>query len=261
MSTSSDLVSTITALGRHTTWSLDSLTPIAFDVGHPQGLTTLGHDWLVTTVLPSSRRGLVLRIDTSGEVVQSLDVTDGDRFHPGGIHYSQPDGNLWIPVAEYRPFSTSTVIELNADLQEVSRFSINDHLGAICDLGDGTLFAASWGSRTLYRLSYTGSILEHRPNPSHIIDYQDLQVLTPGFVLASGVADMTIAGRIVQMGGIAILDTSDLRIVHEVPITTTMPSGRSITYNGFCVDTRQSVIDYQCIVDDSVAAIGHWSST
>jgi hypothetical protein len=261
MSSSPDLVSVITSLGRHTTWSLDSMTPIAADVGHPQGLTAHGDDWLASTVLPSSRRGLVLRIDTSGAVVQTLDVTDGDRFHPGGIHSSGPDDNLWIPVAEYRPFSTSTVIELNADLEVVSRFPMNDHLGAICDLGDGTLFAVSWGSRSLYRLSREGVVLDHRTNPSHVIDYQDLQVIGPGIVLASGVADMTIAGTAVQMGGVAVLDMEDLRIVHEVPITAVMPSGRSITYNGFCVDTRHAAIKFQCLVDDSVAAIGHWSAT
>lgn len=253
-----DLVQAVCSLGRHTTWTLESTTALAFDAGHPQGLTTIGDDWLITTVFPFTRSGTVVCVDRSGSVVRSLDVTDGDRFHPGGVDCSAPDNGAWIAVAEYRPNSTTVVVHVDANLRVTKRFAVDDHLGAVCDLGDGTLFAVSWGSRSLYRLSHDGVVLERRANPSHVVDYQDLRVIAPGIVLASGVADMTVSGTPIQLGGLALLDTVTMSIVHEVPIGASMPSGRSITYNGVHVTMRDTSVRLHCLVDDTTAAIGHW---
>ena len=42
-----------------------------------------------------------------GRPVRSVEIQDGDRFHPGGL---MADGDsLWIPVAEYRKDSTATI--------------------------------------------------------------------------------------------------------------------------------------------------------
>lgn len=255
----STLVDAVLTLDRSTVWSLDSRTPIRTDVGHPQGLTRLGKDWLVTTIHPDVGRAEVLLLDPSGKVLLSLDVTDGSRCHPGGIHFTGDSRGTWIPVAEYRPHSTTSVLHLDGDFDIEQCFVFDDHLGAICDLGDGTLLAVSWGSRVLYRLSPDGSVLEQRANPSHVFDYQDLRHTSSGHVIASGVAETSSGGRMFQLGGLAVLDTDDLRLIHEVPITAAMPSGRSITYNGFHLENSGTTTSFHCLVDDGDASIGHWS--
>lgn len=249
----------VLALDRRTEWSLDSNTPVKTDVGHPQGLTQLGENWLVTTIHPNVARAEVLLLDSDGEVLHRLDLTDGPRCHPGGIHCSGVDGGIWIPIAEYRAHSTTTVVHLDRDLGIDQRFIVDDHLGAICNLSDGTLLAVSWGSRVLYRLSTDGDILDQRANPSHVFDYQDLNHSSSGHVIASGVAETIIGGTALQLGGLAVLGTDDLRLIHEVPVAASMPSGRSITYNGFHLENSGTTTAFHCLVDDVDASIGHWS--
>lgn len=256
----STLVDDVLALDRRTVWSLDSTTAIRTDVGHPQGLTRVGKDWMVTTIHPDVGRAEILLLDPEGKTLKSVEVTDGPRCHPGGIHFSGDDRGTWIPVAEYRPHSTTSVILLDGDLEIEQRFVFDDHLGAICDLSDGTLLAASWGSRVLYRLSTDGEVLDQRVNPSHVFDYQDLRFTSSGHVIASGVAETNIGGTAFQLGGLAVLDTEDFRLIHEVSITAAMPSGRSITYNGFHIDNSGSTTEFHCLVDDGDASIGHWST-
>lgn len=254
-----ELLDGVLAIGRHSGWTLQSLTPLRGDVGHPQGLTVRNDSWLMTTVHPTTRRGLVCTYDRSGHRVHELDVTDGNRIHPGGVDFGAGSAGVWIAVAEYRPLSTSTVIRIDEHDEVTARFTVDDHLGAVCDLDDGTLLAVSWGSRQIYRLGYDGDIVERLDNPSHMIDYQDLQVVSPGYVLASGVAQLAFGDTQLQLGGFAVIDVSDLHVVHEVPITAVMPSGRSITYNGFHVEMRDGKIVVDCLVDDTTAAIGHWT--
>ena len=57
-----------------------------------------GEYWLVSTV-HGDGRGELLVVDT-----------DGERFHPGGV--SSDRGRCWVPVAEYRPTSTTTVMSV-----------------------------------------------------------------------------------------------------------------------------------------------------
>ena len=147
-------VEVLRALDRSARWTLESSVDVRTDVGHPQGLQPWGSHWLVSTV-HGDGRGELLVVDTAGEVVQRRDVTDGERFHPGGIS-SGPE-RCWVPVAEYRPSSTTTVVCVDADLSTLASFRFDDHLGAVGDLGDGTLLAVSWGSRTLYRLDLDGA--------------------------------------------------------------------------------------------------------
>lgn len=257
-STDTRILESILALDRGSSWNLESSTPLAGDIGHPQGLTIDKNRWLVTTVFPRDARGEVCVFDRSGSRIEEMNVTDDARIHPGGFD-SSSDSILWVAVAEYRPHSTTVVMSLDAGLAAVARFDVDDHLGAICDLGDGTLFAASWGSRSFYRLSYTGAILDKRTNPNHFIDYQDVQVLSPDHILATGVGSVRSESGLQQLGGLAILDCHDFHVVHEVPVMATMPSGQSITYNGFCAEVRENRVVFNCLVDDTTASIGHWT--
>ncbi len=255
------ILDALLGLDRTTTWHLTATTPIESDLGHPQGLSRCADSWMISTVHSSSRRGEILLVDDFGTPTRQRDLTDGKRIHPGGIHCSSPRRHFFVAVAEYRPVSTTTVLCLDATFEILHSFFVDDHLGAVCELEDGTLFAVSWGSRTLYRLAPDGEVLERRRNPSHFIDYQDLCVIGPNLVLASGVADNVGNTTSSQLGGVAILDMSDLRTVHESPIFASMPSGRSITYNGFHVAERNGTVSFHCLVDDDRAAIGHWTTS
>jgi hypothetical protein len=257
-STDTAILESLLAIDRESSWTLESSTPLAGDIGHPQGLTIDNDRWLVTTVFPREARGDVCVFDRSGDRIREVNVTDGARIHPGGFDSSN-DSSLWVAVAEYRPRSTTVVMRFDADFDAEVRFEVADHLGAICDLGDGTLFAVSWGSRSLYRLSYSGDILEQRTNPNHFVDYQDVQLLSPDHILATGVGSVRSDGNLHRLGGLAILDSRDFHVMHEVPVMATMPSGQSITYNGFCVEARESHLVFHCLVDDTTASIGHWT--
>ena len=112
------------------------------DVGHPQGITKWGEDdasWLVSTVHPQSERGELIVVGADGSILAAVDVTDGERFHPGGM--SADRTGCWVAVAEYRPDSTTVVHRFDRDLNIVTSFPFGDHLGAICELDDNTLFA------------------------------------------------------------------------------------------------------------------------
>lgn len=242
-------------LDRSTRWRLESSVQVQTDVGHPQGLMRWGEHWLVSTVYGDGR-GELLVIDIDGIVQQRRDVTDGERFHPGGI--SSDRGRCWVPVAEYRPASTTTVICVDEELRTTASFGFDDHLGAMCDLPDDTLLAVSWGSRILYRLDHDGVIIDQRTNPNLFVDHQDLTVVDAATVVATGLGAIAAPGGRVQLGGLTLLDVDTMTPTCEVPVQAWMPSGRVVTYNGAHVDTPDEV-RIHCILDDQTAAIATWA--
>jgi len=263
-------IDAVHSLGRSTTWSLVGEVAVRGDVGHPQGLCRWGDDWLVSTVLPGSGTGEVLVVAADGEVVRRVDVTDGDCFHPGGFAVDSAGGRAgagspgcWVAVAEYRPRSTTTVMRLDADLATVESFRFDDHLGAICPLGDGTLFAVSWASRRWYRLDTVGHILEQRTTPSRWIDLQDIAHVSMGVdgerLVATGVGGLQTPSGPVQLGGLVVIDIDAMMTVHDTPVAAWMPSGRVATYNGAHVTVDEgSSVTLHCLVDDTTATIATW---
>jgi len=272
------MIDAVQSLGRSTSWELVDELAVHGDVGHPQGLCRWGDDWLVSTVYPGAGTGELLVVAAEGEVVRRVDVTDGERFHPGGFAID-PTGvgagvgspSCWIAVAEYRPRSTTTVMRLDADLTTVEWFPFDDHLGAICPLGDGTLFAVSWASRRWYRLDTAGHILEQRTTPSRWVDLQDIGHLSTGIdrerVVATGVGGLQTPAGPAQFGGLVVIDVDAMTIVHDTPIAAWMPSGRVATYNGAHLDfdadldadfDAESSTTLHCLVDDTTATIATW---
>jgi hypothetical protein len=273
------VIDTVCSLGRSTSWELVADVAVNGDAGHPQGLCRWGDAWLVSTVHPDSCTGELLVIAPDGEVVNRIDVTDGERFHPGGFAVDSPVVGMglpveeppgcWIAVAEYRPRSTTTVMRLDADLTTVQSFPFDDHLGAICSLGDGTLFAVSWASRRWYRLDLHGNVLAQRTTPSRWIDLQDIGHVSIDAdrkqVAATGVGGLRTPIGPVQLGGIVVIDVDELTIVHDTPTAAWMPSGRVATYNGAHLDRGPdrgpgdaSSLMLHCLVDDMSASIGTW---
>jgi hypothetical protein len=264
------VIEAVRSLGRSASWRLVDEVAVRGDVGHPQGLCRWGDDWLVSTVYPATGTGEVLVVAADGEVVRRVDVTDGERFHPGGFAVDpteiDPPG-CWIAVAEYLPRSSTTVLRLDADLATVASFPFDDHLGAICPLADGTLFAVSWASRRWYRLDTAGRILDQRTTPSRWVDLQDIADVSGGIegdqVIATGVGGLSTPGGSVQLGGLVAIDVAAMAILHDTPIAAWMPSGRVATYNGAHLDgdgdgDADGSATLHCLVDDTTASIGTW---
>lgn len=153
------------------------------ELSHVQGVELdKRHVW-VTWVRAADRRGFVTQFDrVSGQFERQLDLTDGARFHPGGL--SLHNGSLWIPVAEYRPNSSAVIVEVDAESFAVkSKFSVADHLGCVA-VNDDTLVAGNWGSQKLYVLDHEGHTLRVVDTPS-ATQYQDIK-FDRGYLVASG---------------------------------------------------------------------------
>ncbi len=159
-------------------------TDLDGELFHVQGLE-LEHDrvW-VTSVDRASRRGFLHEFDrASGTLLRRLDLTDGARYHPGGMSISA--GSIWVPVAELRPDSSAVLLEIDAStLQVRRRITVADHLGCVAASGD-TLVAGNWGSKLLYVFDLSGSAAPRTvPNPSRT-HYQDMKFVD-GQIVAGG---------------------------------------------------------------------------
>lgn len=141
---------------------------------HVQGLELdRRHIW-VTSVDNQLKRAYIHQFDrASGRLLRRADLTDGVRFHPGGISLS--GSSIWVPVAEYRPDSTTVLLELDAATLAVRRrIAIADHLGCVAVRGR-TLVAGNWDSRLLYVIDSQGEApVRAVPNPSPT-GYQDMK--------------------------------------------------------------------------------------
>lgn len=215
---------------RSSSWHLEATVPLAFDAHHPQGLTRHGELWWLTTVDIERERGHVLAFDDGGTLVHDVAVGSGPRFHPGG--FDVRGDTLTVAVAEYRPSSSTIVVAVDARTLEVTeRFVVDDHLGAVAVLDDSSVVGFTWGSRHYLWFDADGAPTGRAANPSHFVDHQDLQVLTDGALLCSGVAGLAVPGGGVQLGGIAVVEASTGAIRVELPVTTCSPAGRVITFN------------------------------
>lgn len=151
---------------------------------HVQGLEVdATHIW-VTSVDHNERRAYLHEFDrATGQFLRRLDLTDGARFHPGGISIFQ--GSIWVPVAEMRPNSSAVLLNIDADSLRVRRkIYVADHLGCVAASGQ-VLVAGNWDSKTLYIFNLSDNArVRTVPNPSPT-RYQDMK-FDNGQLVASG---------------------------------------------------------------------------
>ncbi len=226
-------------------WHEVSSVELAFETFHPQGLVRLNNAWWMSTVDTETSRGFVLQFDDDGRLLRSIDVTDGPRFHPGGIDV---DGeSIVVPVAEYRPDSTSVVRRIDAATGVVeSLFAHDDHLGFVTTSPAG-YFAGTWGSRMLVQFDHAGKLVGSTDNDMRDVDFQDAQRLDDTYVLCSGLQEQ---GGVSEYGGLAIYALDDLNEVRRVRIANLMPSGRSITCNPVWAQAAEGKLSLFVVPDD-----------
>lgn len=259
--------------GRAARWELAKRTSLAFPTHHPQGLALVGDRIFLSSVevLQSPERlpgapwattgrgvGHVFVLDTKGRLTCDIIVGDGERYHPGGIDF---DGtSIWVPLAEYRPRSSALVISIDpATLAATERFRIADHLSwIVSDPVSEQLHGGSWGSRELSTWDLAGNELDRWENPSAFVDYQDAQCAGDGRVFCSGIATLPTPPENVaqELGGLALVNFSDHRIVREMPIPLFSNAGHVATRNPFALSVDSGELIMHVAPDDGAGSAG-----
>jgi hypothetical protein len=151
---------------------------------HVQGLALDSRRVWVTSVDAQNRKGYIHEFDRrTGKLRRRLELTDGAKYHPGGISIS--GGSIWVPIAELRPKSAAVIVEIDADSLKVRRkIHVADHLGCVAASGR-TLVAGNWDSELLYIFDLDDEArVRTVPNPSQT-SFQDMKFVD-GQLVAGG---------------------------------------------------------------------------
>ena len=255
----------VRGLGRRISWELVERHPLRFPTFHPQGLALVeGRVFVSSVEITEEPRGALNPADRStgagighlflvedGRLIRDVRLGEGSMYHPGGIDF---DGeNLWVSVAEYRAHSRSVVVSVDPTTLAIrERFRVTDHVGwVVRDAERDVIYGGSWGSRRLYTWTPDGLEVDSWENPSAFVDYQDCQYVSPGVVLCSGIAVMPLAsGELSELGGIALVDILNRRIIHELPVAHFSDAGHVVTRNPFAVTLGDDGLRVHVAPDD-----------
>jgi hypothetical protein len=263
------------ATTRSTVWTRTATVPLAFPTYHPQGFALVGDTIFLSTVeiieapvrypepvdgydrTPGKGRGHVLVLDRQGHLLHDIVLGEGNAYHPGGIDF---DGRqLWVPVAEYRPGSAAVVYRIDPRTFAVHEaFRVRDHVGGVVrDRATGEIHGVSWGSRTLYRWTPAGRQLGKVANEDHLLDYQDCDYTGYRKQICGGVTGLpTAAGGSYELGGLALRDLRDGRILHELPFPQFSKAGHVVTRNPVALEAKDGVLRLFTAPDDGEEAGG-----
>src|SRR5260370_20771907 len=149
---------------------------------HVQGIDFNDRLLWVTSVDKQSRKGWLQEFSlTTGELTRQTEISDVIRFHPGGI--SADGESLWIPVAEYRPKSSSVIQKRSKRTLKVEfQFEVADHIGCIAVTPE-FLIGGNWDSKDFYFWDHRGRLIRKVANQTDN-GYQDMN-FDSGKILAS----------------------------------------------------------------------------
>lgn len=163
---------------------LRSILKLEGELFHVQGVDLDSRHIWVTSVDVANSKGYIHQFDrATGRFLRRLELTDGARYHPGGI--SLHGGSIWVPVAEYKPNSSAVLEEIDMETLQLRRkIHVADHLGCVA-VSDHSIVAGNWGSQWLYVFDLrSGEQVRVVPNPSGT-NYQDMKFIH-GQLVASG---------------------------------------------------------------------------
>lgn len=239
-------------LGAGETWAHVRTVPMEWPTFHTQGLVKVGDVFYVSSVEPIERtepngritdalydfsivrsagagRGWLFKFDANGRLLGRVELTYDAAYHPGGIDF---DGrHIWVPVAEYRPNSRTTIVRVDPESLEAEVvFEVPDHIGGIVhNVHSGTVHGVSWGSRRLYtwRISEAVDGVEvvsssWTPNTQSYVAYQDCHYQGVEFMLCGGLRGYESPLGGMTLGGFDLIDLRDGRPAHQVPVTLTV---------------------------------------
>ncbi|MCU1457880.1 MAG: hypothetical protein JWL73_1972 [Actinomycetia bacterium] len=252
----------LAALTAGSTWTLDREIPLTFDAHHAQGMAFDGERYWVSSVDKTRARGVVFVLSSSFELLETIEVGDSTCFHPGGIDIAA--GFVWLPSATYDVSGPTLVQRISiADGGLETIFSVDHHLGALCPMADSTIFSVDWGSRTLLLWSAEGELLAKKANPSHFVDWQDLQAVGEDLVACGGLARVqrSPASDLLWIGGLALVSTTTLEILSEVPFPGYSVSGLPATAEGFVLAEGASGLELTALPDGGFGPVSVWRQT
>lgn len=253
------LAETFSRVDRSTAWALTGTRRLTFPTFHTQGLAlTPNHIFLsaVEVIEPPTAHPLRSRsdcrtagygvghlfvLDLAGQLQRDILLGEGDRYHPGGIDFDGHD--VWVPVAEYRPHSGAIVYRVDAiTLQHTEQFHVPDHIGSlVMDRRRNRLVGTTWGSRQFIECDPDGSQRRTWANPCFLLDYQDGQYVADSTMLCAGVTSLPQtpaaggASATYELGGIALIDITGQKALHQVPFPLWSTSGHVATRNPFAM--------------------------
>jgi len=209
---------------------LEHLSPaqviaIRGEVFHVQGLDLDGGFIYVTSVDKKSHRGFLHKFTRDGALVGQVDLTDGSRYHTGGL--SLVGDTIWLPVAEYRPHGTSRIVAVDkTSLKPVSSFLVSDHIGAVGVDGE-RVYGANWDAERFYVWNRAGRAIASHATRTHVA-YQEIKFTSEGMI-ASGIV------RGSHLGAIDWLDPETLAPVKRLAVGDG-PDGLLFTREGMALD-------------------------
>ncbi|WP_416908555.1 MAG: DUF6454 family protein [Polymorphobacter sp.] len=193
---------------------------------HVQGLDIDAQHIWVTSVDKANHKGYLHQFDRkTGQFLRRLDVSDGARYHPGGIAIA--NGSIWVPVAEYRPGSSAVLLEIDTETLTVRRkIEVGDHLGCVAAT-EQRLVAGNWDSRLFYVFDLGSTAppqVVKNPSPTA---YQDMKF----------VGDQLVAGgaRTPWSGTLDWIDWPSMKITRTLrsgAVGLVRPFGRGGAYTG-----------------------------
>ncbi len=265
--TETALLQALSRQDRRTHWELVKRISLNFPTHHPQGLAFAGDYIFLSSVevldppanvfdkvlsTPGRGVGHMFVLDKEGHLVRDILIGEGDMYHPGGIDF---DGtNIWVPVGEYRPGANSMMLTIDPKTLAVTeRFRVADSIGwTVSDAESGTIYGGNWGSRLFYSWSNKGEERDCWENPSDFIDYQDCQFAGNGLAVCSGIAVLPVPDSQAEyeLGGAAIVDFINHRIVFETPIQVFSSGGHVVTRNPFALTSDVSNLFLHVDPDD-----------
>lgn len=272
------LIELFTNLGRSTVWNLVDKVRFEGDTGEPEGMVKIGDNrWFVSSnyyteatksygkniVVNGTDRssgagfGQILVYTDRGQQIAAITLTNpGDiEYHSGGIDY---DGTyIWDAIGQYRPNSTAHVVKIDPRTgRQNALLHYEDHLGTIVfDPWTDEAVTWNWGGRNATTWSFSDfgqkQPMKKYPEfsqpdftvktPSFHIDYQDCKFIGhPRAFDFRGVA--ACAGVSNKYGGIALVDTTSLVPLYEVPINMVSENNVSVCENPFHI----------CVVNDTL---------
>jgi len=178
---------------------------------HVQGIDTDGVHLWVTSVERAARKGFLQEFAVAdGKLLRTLELQDGDRYHPGGI--AAAGDSIWIPVAEYRKESSAIIQRRNKNTLALEfQFTVPDHIGCVA-VTPQFLIGGNWDSRDFYVWDHQGKLLRKVPSTT-ANGYQDLK-FRDGQLVASGLLE---GGR----AAIDWLDVSSLKLIRRLELGNT----------------------------------------
>lgn len=250
-----DRFRSLTAASR---WEIVRSSTLDLDVAHAQSLAFAAGRYWTSSVDEARRQGTVYGLDPDGTVHDVIEVGDQTSYHPGGMDAAE--GHLWVPAAPYADIGPTLVQRVSLDDGAVETvFTVDDHLGALCSTG-ADIFSVGWGSRVLHRWALDGRLIASRRNPSHLLDWQDVQVVEDGLVVCGGRIRLATApppGEL-WIGGLALVSPVTMEILHEVPFPGYASSGLPATAEGFVLEELGDFLELTVLPDGGHGPMVTW---